>query len=296
VVPAHDEAATVGAVVEGARRWAPVIVVDDGSTDGTAAEAAAAGAEVVRHRRRLGKGPALRTGLAAARARGATHVVTLDADGQHDPADVPALVAAAGPRTIVVGAREPSALPAARDHANRIAGFFVRWASGLRLPDTQCGFRLYPASVLDEVPARRGGFVFETEILIAAAERGFRVRWVPVRARARAVARSRFRPLGDGAAVAAYLALRLLLRWAAAAGALRGEAASPPGPRRIRAAAAPALALPLALPVLLVAELGGFGLPGPAARWLTALYDPDRLDPGAGRRAAPGPGTREARA
>jgi glycosyltransferase involved in cell wall biosynthesis len=288
VVPAHDEAATVAAVVREARRYAPVVVVDDGSTDGTAAEAAAAGAEVRRHGRRRGKGQALRTGFVAARARGATHVVTLDADGQHDPADVPALLAAAGPHTIVVGARRPA--PAGpRAHACGIAGFFVHWVSGLRLPDTQCGFRLYPVAVLDEVPARRGGFVFETEVLIAAAERGFAVRWVPVRARARRAARSRFRPLLDGGAVAGYLAARTLGRLADEVSA--GIGRRPAGGMRCRrpgAALSAALALPLVLPALLLADLGGRRLPALAARRLAALYDPDRLDPVVGARPAGG--------
>jgi glycosyltransferase involved in cell wall biosynthesis len=299
VVPAHNEAPTVAAVVDAARQHAPVLVVDDGSTDGTAAAAAAAGAEVLRHRRRLGKGQALRTGFAAARARGATHVLTLDADGQHDAADVPALLAAAGPRTIVVGTRLPSpALSPARAHANRIAGFFVRWVSGLCLPDTQCGLRLYPVAVSTEVPTRRGGFVFETEVLIAAAARGFAVRTVPVRARPRAVAHSRFRPLLDGAAVAAYLGACTVRRFAdeavGAAGVLTARAARALTPaaaapvaarsrgarrRRAGAAAVAVAALPLALPVVLIADLAGRRLPALAARMLGALYDPDRLGP-----------------
>src|SRR5919108_4433441 len=102
IVPVYNEAPTIGTVVALAREHAPVVVVDDGSTDASAAIARVAGADVVGHRRRLGKGQALRTGIAAARARGATHVVTLDGDGQHDPDDVPALLAAVAPRTIVV--------------------------------------------------------------------------------------------------------------------------------------------------------------------------------------------------
>src|SRR5204862_7056961 len=173
VVPAHDEATTVGDVVRRARRHAPVIVVDDGSTDGTAEAAVAAGADVRRHARRLGKAQALRTGVVAARARGATPVVTLRADRQPDPDDVSALLAATAPRTLVVGARRTGdgALPAGRAEAIVVAGFFVNWASGLRLADTQSGFRVYPVAIFDEVPARRGGFVFETEVLLAAAAR-----------------------------------------------------------------------------------------------------------------------------
>jgi hypothetical protein len=228
VVPAHDEVTTVGDVVRRARRHAPVIVVDDGSTDGTAQAAALAGADVCRHPRRCGKGQALRTGVAAARARGATHVVTLDADGQHDSDDVPALLAAAAPRTLVVGARlcGDGALPPGRAEAIVVAGFFVNWASGLRLSDTQSGFRVYPLDVFDEVPARHGGFVFETEVLLAAAGRGWTIREVPVRARPRVAARSRFRPVVDGIAIGAHLAGCSIARAAREVAAAVAEIAS----------------------------------------------------------------------
>ena len=228
VVPAHDEITTVADVVRRVRVHAPVIVVNDGSTDGTAQAAALGGADVCRHARRLGKAHALRTGVAAARARGATHVVTLDADGQHDADDVPALLAAAAPRTVVVGARLPgdAALPAGRAEAIVVAGFFVNWASGLELADTQSGFRVYPLAIFDEVPARHGGFVFETEVLLAAAARGFTVCEVPVRALPRAAARSRFRPVVDGVAIGAYLGGRSIARAASEASAAAGEVVS----------------------------------------------------------------------
>jgi hypothetical protein len=236
VVPAHDEASTIGHVVRRARAHAPVIVVDDGSTDETAQVAARAGAEVRRHARRRGKADALRTGIAAARARGATHVVTLDADGQHDPDDVPALLAAVAPRTLVVGARPPGdgALPAGRAEAIVVAGFFVNWTSGMRLADTQSGFRVYPVSVLDEVPTRRGGFVFETEVLLAAAARGWAVREVPVRALPRVAARSRFRPVIDGIAIGAHLGGRAIVRAGREVSAAASEIASVAGASRAR--------------------------------------------------------------
>src|SRR5262249_59906630 len=126
---------------------APVLVVDDGSRDGSGAAAAEAGAEVVRHPRRLGKGQALRTGLAAARRRGATHVVTLDGDGQHDPRDVVALMAAArrAPGAIILGSRvadDRTSVGVSRGRLNAIhvAGFFINWVGGLRLHDSQSGF------------------------------------------------------------------------------------------------------------------------------------------------------------
>lgn len=218
VVPIFNEAPTIAAVVAGARRHAPVLVVDDGSSDDGADCARAAGAEVIRHPRRLGKGQALRTGLAAAAQRAASHVVTLDGDGQHAPADVPALLArAAGtPHAIVLGSRlgqGPTTLPADRANAIRLAGFFVDWASGLRLADTQTGFRVYPLALFDRIRPRRGGFVFETEVLVLAAAAGVPVMEVPVTVVPRAGRCSRFRPLGDGVAIGAYLAARTLERW-----------------------------------------------------------------------------------
>jgi hypothetical protein len=227
LIPAYGERLTVGAVVAGARRHGPVLVVDDGSIDGTEAVAREAGAEVLRHARRLGKAQALRSGIAAARARGATHVVTLDADGQHDPDDVPALLAAVAPRTIVVGGRlaDASAVAPERLDAIRVAGFFACWASGLRIQDTQSGFRVYPLGVFDVVPTYRGGFVFETEILLAAAARGWTVREVPVRSLPRAASRSRFRPVVDGVAIGTFVAGRALRRFGTEAAAAAAEVA-----------------------------------------------------------------------
>ena len=240
VVPVHEEAATIGRVVSGARVHGPVLVVDDGSRDASAANAAAAGAEVLRHARRLGKAQALLTGIAAARRRGASLVVTLDGDGQHDPAAIPALLAAAraAGRRIVVGNRLDGAgtLPATRRNAIRVAGFFVSWTSGLTVRDTQSGFRVYPLALFDDVRTRRGGFVFETEILLAAAAAGWTVEEVPIAAIPRDGERSRFRPVRDGAAIGAFLAGRVLARWAREARVVAAElrAVFEPGRRAAR--------------------------------------------------------------
>jgi glycosyltransferase involved in cell wall biosynthesis len=218
VVPVFNEAETVGAVVGGARAYGPVLVVDDGSHDGSAEVARRAGAEVIRHPLRRGKAEAIRTGIAAARERGVAAVVTLDGDGQHSPSDLGLVLDAvrARHRTIVIGGRldETDALPPDRLNAIRVAGFFVNWACGLRLHDTQSGFRAYPIELFDEIRPRRGGFVFETEVLIAAVARGWRVHEVPVAALARARQRSRFRPISDGVAICGYLAGRVAIRWA----------------------------------------------------------------------------------
>ncbi len=231
VVPVFNEADTVGEVVAAARAYAPVLVVDDGSRDGSAEIARRAGAEVSRHPRRFGKGEAIRTGIAAARARGASVVVTLDGDGQHRPSDLGRVLDAVRtmPRTIVIGGRldEPGALPPDRLNAIRVAGFFVNWACGLRIRDTQSGFRVYPIELFDEIRVHRGGFVFETEVLVGAVAHGWRVHEVPVAALPRERQRSRFRPISDGVAIGGYIAGRVFVRWALEGGALIGALVHP---------------------------------------------------------------------
>lgn len=210
VIPAFDEARTVASVVAGARRHGPVLVVDDGSTDATAAEARRAGADVLSLGRRRGKGAALRAGVEEARRRGAERVTTLDGDGQHDPAEVPLLLAAArrAPAAIVVGGRRPdgAAVSRSRWNACRVAGFFIDWITGAAIRDSQSGFRCYPARLFDEVAPRWGGFVFETELLVTAARRGWPIVEVDLTAAPRPVRPSRFHPLADGVAIGAYLA------------------------------------------------------------------------------------------
>ena len=217
VVPVHDEAETIARVVAEVRRYAPVIVVDDGSSDDSAAQAARAGAEVIRHPVRRGKAAALRTGFAAARARGAGAVLTLDGDGQHAPDDVPVLLSALGetPNQLVIGDRlaDTTGFARARLNAMRVAAFAVEWVSALGIRDTQSGFRAYPMALLDDVGAWRSGFVFETEVLIAAARRGWRAREIIVASIPSARRRSRFRPLRDGLAIGAYLAGEALGEW-----------------------------------------------------------------------------------
>jgi hypothetical protein len=237
VIPVFDEAATIGRVVAGARAHGPVLVVDDGSRDGGGAVAERAGAEVLRHPRRLGKAQALLTGVAAARRRGARAILTLDGDGQHDPGAIPALLDAfeRAERAVVVGNRldGPGAPAAVRRNAVQVASFFASWTSGLPLRDSQSGFRVYALGLFDEVRTYRGGFVFETEILLAAAARGWSIVEVAVPARARAAARSRFRPLADGLAVGAFLAGRVAARWVREARLLAGEALAVFEPARL---------------------------------------------------------------
>jgi hypothetical protein len=285
VIPIFDEAATIGRVVEAARVHAPVIVVDDGSRDDGGAVAARAGAEVLRHPRRLGKAQALLTGVAAARRRGATAVVTLDGDGQHDPRAVPTLLTAAAGRAIVVGSRMRAArgLPADRRNAIRLASFFAGWASGLAVRDSQSGFRVYPMALLDQVPTRHGGFVFETEILLSAAARGWTVEEVDVAAIPRSAARSRFRPLRDGAVIAAFLAGRVVARWGREARTVAAELGAVFRPERlaVRHAAILAAAAPYTdSPGRWSAAFGAAAARRAAARLATVWRDASRRGAG----------------
>jgi glycosyltransferase involved in cell wall biosynthesis len=211
VVPVFNEAATVGGVVSALTGVCPVIVVDDGSTDGSDARAAAAGAAVVRTARRSGKGAALRAGFAEALRMRADAVVTLDGDGQHDPGELPGLLAAAAgtPEALVIGDRLGGGgdrIPPARLAAIRAADVFVRWLTRSPVRDSQCGFRIYPAAFLRAAPLRQEGFVLETEALVGAARRGHALVSVPVRAIYPRDRASRFRALADGARIGRYLA------------------------------------------------------------------------------------------
>ncbi len=176
VIPAYNEAATIADIVHRARRqieW--VIVVDDGSRDDTAARAEAAGAVVVRQPINQGKGASLWHGMQTALAKGAEAVITLDADGQHRPEDIPKLLAARPrrPSCPIIAARLQcrQAAPRLRRFANGMADFWVSWAAGCPIPDTQSGFRLYPAEFLRQAngpePGRRG-FAFESALLMQA--------------------------------------------------------------------------------------------------------------------------------
>ncbi|HEY7112855.1 MAG TPA: glycosyltransferase family 2 protein [Thermoanaerobaculia bacterium] len=188
LVPAYQAAATVGPVVRGIRASVPrVLVVDDGSTDGTAGEAERAGAEVLRLPENRGKGGAVRAGLARALAPSsdATHVAFLDADGQHDPADLPALLAAAAAgEDFVIGSRmeEPDAIPAYRYRTNEIGSRILTRMTGLEVEDAQSGYRVVAADLLRRLDLNAHGYIIETEILLKAARHLARFTHVPVRA------------------------------------------------------------------------------------------------------------------
>lgn len=185
IVPAFQAAQTIGEVVTGVRRRVPrVLVVDDGSSDGTADRAAESGAEVVRLARNGGKGTALRAGLSRLLESDATHVAFLDADGQHDPEDLPALLAAAREGDdFVIGSRMalPEAVPPVRYRTNEIGSRILTRMTGLEIEDGQSGYRVVAAGLLRRLNLKSRGYLIETEMLLKAAPHLQRFRHVPVR-------------------------------------------------------------------------------------------------------------------
>lgn len=191
VIPAYNEATRVADVVRGALRHADrVIVVDDGSTDATGAVAEAAGALVVRHRQNSGAGAATMTGLAAARRLQAEIVVTLDADGQHDPEDIPAMLAPvlAGQADFVfanrfgaAAGRRRNSIPRIRRAFNAIGNLITFIASGRWVSDSQAGFKVFGPRALKEVHLRLRGFEYCSELVRESVLRRWRIAQVPTK-------------------------------------------------------------------------------------------------------------------
>lgn len=184
VIPAYKAEATIEAVIRGAREHGlPVVVVDDGSDDQTGARAEQAGATVLRHAGNRGKGAALQTGFAYALNHGAQAVLTLDADGQHDPAEIPALLAAwrEAPGSLIIGVRsfDPRLMPRRSRIGNQISTFFISRFAHRRHSDTQSGFRIYPRRLLC-APLTTRRFDTETELVLWAAKLGVPLREVPI--------------------------------------------------------------------------------------------------------------------
>jgi glycosyltransferase involved in cell wall biosynthesis len=196
VIPAYEAAATIADVVNRTRRVASgaiVYVVDDGSTDGTARRARETEATVLVHRQNRGKGAALATGIAAALGegegegrRGTDVIVTLDADGQHAPEDIPRIVAPVldGAADLVLGARaRGGAMPWSRRCTNWLSATLASRIGGVAVPDAQTGFRALSRRAAEAIrPLEQGhrGYDFETAFLLAALVGGFAVRFVSV--------------------------------------------------------------------------------------------------------------------
>jgi len=209
IIPALNESLRIREVVTGALAHCPnVIVIDDGSDDGTSECIADLPIVLLRHATRRGKGACLREGFAEALARGFDGALTMDGDGQHLADDIPRLFDAAVryPGALVIGSRlrKRAQQPIHRRLANEFGDWGISWGCGYRIADTQSGQRYYPANVcaLQDVPGEN--FVFEAQILISASrELGVRVVSVPIESRyqgpgaAAQFRKSHFRPLED---------------------------------------------------------------------------------------------------
>lgn len=186
LIPTYNNVRTIESVVRAALETGlQVFVVDDGATDGTGeALDAIEGIRLERHEVNRGKGAALLTGFEAAREAGFTHAITIDSDGQHDPTLVPEFVAAARewPGALILGDRDLESAGAGRGSlwGRRNSNFWTWVETGVRLPDTQTGYRVYP---LDEVLARyfkTTGFDFEIEVLVKCSWAGVELRSIPI--------------------------------------------------------------------------------------------------------------------
>jgi glycosyltransferase involved in cell wall biosynthesis len=185
LIPAYECEATIGAAVAGARTHGlPILVVNDGSRDATAGLASAAGAEIVHHATNRGKGASLTTGMRELAARGFTHALSMDGDGQHLPREIPTLLAAAAenPTAIVIGVRRRNEQEVAGINlfGNRFANLCVQYAAGVPVPDTQSGFRVYPIATMLRLPVQGTHFDYESSAIIHAARAKVAILSLPV--------------------------------------------------------------------------------------------------------------------
>ncbi|MFZ2643847.1 MAG: glycosyltransferase family 2 protein [Verrucomicrobiia bacterium] len=200
LIPVYNAASHVGKVVQRTlARVGRVLVVDDGSTDGSGDEARKAGAEVIRHEVNRGKGAALKTGLARCAGLGCEWIILLDADGQHDPDDIPRLLAGrdSGAR-FVIGNRmtQTGNMPFTHLMGNRLSSWTLSRLCRQPLPDSQCGFRVLHRSLLDVLKLTADRYEVDSEMLILASRAGDRIVSVPV-ATIYADEQSHIRPVKD---------------------------------------------------------------------------------------------------
>ena len=187
VIPAYNAARTLGRVLEQIREASPhltTLVIDDGSTDKTAAVAEIGKAHVIRHEHNKGKGEALRTAYTEFLNRDFKAVITLDADGQHSPLEIPKLIEAwLNKRAdIVIGTRKRQIgnMPLLRIVTNTVSSWLVSLSAGQYIPDSQSGYRLIARSVIDNVETESHGYGAESEILIKAAIAGYSIEAAPI--------------------------------------------------------------------------------------------------------------------
>jgi glycosyltransferase involved in cell wall biosynthesis len=184
LIPAYNEADRVPAVISASRVYGPVLVVDDGSKDDTSAVAKAAGAEVLRQEPNQGKGAALIRGFKYGFDNGYDAVLTLDADGQHDPEEIPLFIQdfVTNGSDLIIGKRDFSKMPFPRNITNRIGTWSFSDAMQQYIPDNQSGYRLHSKRLLQEaLTSSEHGFECEVEIILRSVLKGFKISWIPIK-------------------------------------------------------------------------------------------------------------------
>ena len=184
IIPAYNEAEKIGLVISAALKHLPVLVIDDGSSDETARIAAGNGAKVLHQAPNQGKGVALRKGFEHAIEAGYQAVVTLDADGQHDPDEIPTFVRAyqQSRADLIIGERDFSQIPTIRRLANTFGKWSFSWAVGQSIGDNQSGYRLISLRMMEAVlGSQESGFEFEVEMIVVCIQKGYTLEWVPIR-------------------------------------------------------------------------------------------------------------------
>jgi glycosyltransferase involved in cell wall biosynthesis len=206
-IPAYQAEPFVGDVIHRAKRIVDhVLVVDDGSTDDTAGMARTAGARVLRHETNRGKGCALKTAFDDLFGRGAEYVVTLDADGQHLPENIPRLVRAIDDGAdLIIGSRDHlfAEMHGVRRVSNRVSSYLISSLAGELLPDVQSGFRIYSRRLIEQIGFPESRFEAESAVVVRARRLGFRIVCVPIELGfADGRATSHYRPFVDSLRIA----------------------------------------------------------------------------------------------
>jgi len=184
LIPAYNAEPFVGDVIRVAREHVPVIAVNDGSKDGTLAVLRASGATVIDQQPNQGKGAALKRGYRAAMDSGVAAVIQLDADGQHDPAEIPGFLRKFRETRadLIIGERQFDQMPFVRRMSNTVGRAAFSWAMGRRINDNQSGYRLLSRRLMEAVLASdESGYEFEMDQIVIAVKRGWRIEGVPIR-------------------------------------------------------------------------------------------------------------------
>jgi glycosyltransferase involved in cell wall biosynthesis len=184
LIPAHNEGHNISSVIATSLQHLPVLVVDDGSTDDTAILAKAAGAEVLRQSPNQGKGMALLAGFRQVLKQDCPAIITLDGDGQHDPADIPKFLIAwrNNPAGLIIGQRDFTKMPFIRRLANTLGRSLFSLSVGHYIPDNQSGYRLISRELMESMlVVEEHGFEFEVEMVTLALKHNLGINWVPIR-------------------------------------------------------------------------------------------------------------------